>query len=219
MENLEKYFEKFRTNIIGNDFEHTFDTGIKKIIYADWAASGRLYKPIETYLSNTLGPYVANTHTETTLTATVITDAYRQAHRIIKKHVHAGADDMLLFAGFGMTAVINKFQRILGLRVPEQYKDCIKLDNKPLIIITHMEHHSNQTSWVECLVDVEILRRDENGLPDLDHLREILKINTHRPLIIGSFTSCSNVTGITTPYHEMAEIMHEFDRLCFHRLS
>ena len=215
MANLEKYFEKFRNNIIGNNFEHRFDNSIKKIIYADWAASGRLYRPIESYISETLGPYVANTHTETTLTGTVMTDAYKQAHHIIKKHVNAGPDDMLLFAGFGMTAVINKFQRILGLRVPEQYKECIKLDKKPLIIITHMEHHSNQTSWVECLADVEILGRTPEGLPDLDHLRDILKSNTHRPLIIGSFTACSNVTGITTPYHEMAEIMHESDRLCF----
>ena len=212
---LEKYFDPFRNNIIGNDFEHTFDSGRKKIIYADWAASGRLYKPIEKYITEKLGPYVANTHTETSLTGAVMTDAYRQAHRIIKKHVNAGPDDLLLFAGFGMTAVINKFQRILGLRVPEQYKDCIKLENKPLIIITHMEHHSNQTSWVECLADVEIVRRDENGLPNLIHLREILKANLHRSLIIGSFTACSNVTGIITPYHEMAEIMHEFDRLCF----
>lgn len=215
MANLEKYFEKFRNNIIGSDFEHTFVTGRKKIIYADWAASGRLYKPIEKYISEELGPYVANTHTETTLTGTVMTDAYRQAHQIIKKHVNAGSDDMLLFAGFGMTAVINKFQRILGLRLPEHYKDCIKIDVKPLIIITHMEHHSNQTSWVECLVDVEIINRNSNGLPDLDHLRDILKTNQHRKLIIGSFTACSNVTGINTPYHEMAEIMHEFNRLCF----
>jgi selenocysteine lyase/cysteine desulfurase len=215
MANLEKYFEKFRNNIIGNDFEHTFVTGRKKIIYADWAASGRLYKPIEKYISEELGPYVANTHTETTLTGTVMTDAYRQAHQIIKKHVNAGPDDMLLFAGFGMTAVINKFQRILGLRVLEQYKDCIKIDTKPLIIITHMEHHSNQTSWVECLVDVEIINRNSDGLPDLNHLRDILKANQYRKLIIGSFTACSNVTGIITPYHEMTEIMHEFNRLCF----
>jgi selenocysteine lyase/cysteine desulfurase len=215
MTNLEKYFDKFRKNIIGNDFEHPFDSGRKKIIYADWAASGRLYKPIESYITENLGNYVANTHTETTLTGTVMTDAYRQAHTIIKKHVHAGPDDMLLFAGFGMTAVVNKFQRILGLRVPEHYKEYIKIENKPLIIITHMEHHSNQTSWVECLVDVEIIQRNDNGLPDLNYLREILKANRHRELIVGSFTACSNVTGIITPYHEMAEIMHKFDRLCF----
>jgi selenocysteine lyase/cysteine desulfurase len=212
---LENYFKKFRDNIIGYNFEYEFETGKKNIIYADWAASGRLYKPIEDYITNSLGPYVANTHTETTLTGTVMTNAYHQASAIIKKHVNANAEDRLLFAGFGMTAAINKFQRILGLRLPEQFKDKVKIENKPLVILTHMEHHSNQTSWVECMVDIEIIRRTENGLPDLDHLQDILKSNINRKLIIGSFTACSNVTGIITPYHKMAEIMHEYNRLCF----
>lgn len=215
MSSLENYFTKFRNNIIGYNFDHEFETGKKPIIYADWAASGRFYKPIEDYISNTLGPYVANTHTETTLTGTIMTNAYHQASDIIKKHVNANSEDRLLFVGYGMTAAINKFQRILGLRLPEQFKDKVIIKNKPLIIITHMEHHSNQTSWVECLVDVEILRRKNDGLPNLDHLLDILKSNQNRKLIIGSFTACSNVTGIITPYHKMAEIMHEYNRLCF----
>ena len=219
MSSLEKYFEKFRDNIIGCNFEHEFETGRKPITYADWAASGRLYKPIENYISNTLGPYVANTHTETTLTGTVMTNAYHQASVIIKNHVNATSEDRLLFVGFGMTAVINKFQRMLGLRLPEQFKDNVTIENKPLVILTHMEHHSNQTSWVECMVDIDILRRTEDGLPDLDHLHDLLKLNINRKLIIGSFTACSNVTGIITPYHEMAEIMHENNRLCFVDLS
>ncbi|MFA4839527.1 MAG: hypothetical protein WC703_08640 [Candidatus Neomarinimicrobiota bacterium] len=45
-----------------------------------------------------------------------MTDAYHQAHHIIKQHINAGTDDILLFAGFGMTAVINKFQRLLNDR-------------------------------------------------------------------------------------------------------
>lgn len=215
MSSLEKYFEKFRNNIIGYNLDHAFETGKKPIIYADWAASGRLYKPIEDYISNALGPYVANTHTETTMTGTVMTNAYHQASFIIKKHVNANSEDILLFVGFGMTAAINKFQRILGLRIPEQFKDKVSFENKPLVILSHMEHHSNQTSWVECIVDIEILRRTEDGLPDLNHLQDILKSNKNRKLIIGSFTACSNVTGIITPYHEMAEIMHEYNRLCF----
>jgi Selenocysteine lyase len=32
---------------------------------------------------------------------------------------------------------------------------------------------------------------------------------------IGSFTACSNVTGIKTPYHELAKVMHEEGGLCF----
>jgi len=217
MVSLEHYFEKFRISIIGNEFEHFFESGKKKIIYADWAASGRLYRPIEDFLINKLGPYVANTHTETTLTGTVMTDAYQQAFKIIKQHVNASEDDKLFFAGFGMTAVINKFQRILGLRVPEKYRKLVSpSDNeKPLVIITHMEHHSNQTTWVECLCDVEIIRRNEDGLPNLNHLEEILKANKNREMIIGSFTACSNVTGIISPFYQMAEIVHKYNGYCF----
>jgi selenocysteine lyase/cysteine desulfurase len=213
----EKYFSEYRKNIIGSDLKHPFPSGEKPILYADWAASGRLYRPIEEYLVNTLGPYVANTHTETTLTGTVMTDAYHQAHAIIKRHVNAGPDDRLLFAGFGMTAVVNKFQRILGLHLPEQFKDRCWPSGKdrPLVIITHMEHHSNQTSWVECLADVMIIRGGSDGLPDQNHLRELLQQNTDRKMVIGSFTACSNVTGIITPYHELAALMHEFGRYCF----
>jgi selenocysteine lyase/cysteine desulfurase len=217
MNSLEQYFDPFRSNIIGIDFEHRFEYGRKKILYADWAASGRLYRPIEEYISNSLGPYVANTHTETTLTGTMMTHAYHQAHSIIKKHVNASPDNQLLFVGAGMTAAVNKFQRILGLRVPEKFRDSIDLsdDNRPLVVITHMEHHSNQTTWVECLCDVKIVNRDKNGLPDLNHLQEILKTHKNRTLIIGSFSACSNVTGILTPYHQMAEIVHEYGGYCF----
>ena len=217
MNPLASYFDKFRRNITGIDLEHEFCQGRRKIVYADWAASGRLYRPIESYISNTLGPYVANTHTETTLTGTVMTHAYHQAYDIIKSHVNAADEDVLLFAGFGMTAVINKFQRILGLRVPEKYIERIEPagDERPLIIITHMEHHSNQTSWEECMCDVKIVRRKSNGLPDLHHLEEILKANASRKLIIGSFTACSNVTGIITPYYQMAEIVHRHGGYCF----
>ncbi|MDZ7292125.1 MAG: aminotransferase class V-fold PLP-dependent enzyme [candidate division KSB1 bacterium] len=216
-EALESYFAQFRQNIIGHNFEHPFAGGKKRIIYADWAASGRLYRPIEEYISTQLGPYVANTHTETTLTGTVMTHAYHQARDLIKKHVNASPEDQLLFAGFGMTAAINKFQCLLGLHVHEKYKEALAPagNDRPLVIITHMEHHSNQISWEECLCDVTIIRRNSDGLPDLEHLHEVLEANRDRRLIIGSFTACSNVTGIITPYHQMAEIMHAFGGYCF----
>ena len=198
-----KDFTPYRSQVIGIDQTFATPYGEKRIIYADWTASGRLYRPIEEYIANRLGPFVANTHTETTVTGTHMTAAYRQAQQIIKRHVHANDDDAIFFSGFGMTAVINKLQRLLGLRIPDQY--CGKLPGrcrkKPLVVITHMEHHSNHTSWNECYCHVEIIRRGADGLPDLDHLEEILKRHKDRDLKIGSFTACSNVTGIHTPYH------------------
>ena len=72
---LEVYFDQFRKDIIGinQDFESPF--GTRKIVYTDWTASGRLYRPIEEKLMNQFGPFVANTHTETTVSGTAMTMA------------------------------------------------------------------------------------------------------------------------------------------------
>jgi selenocysteine lyase/cysteine desulfurase len=215
--NLEKHFAKFRKGIIGNAENHNFPFGKMPIVYADWTASGRLYEPIETYISEVLGPYVANTHTETTTTGTLMTQAYHEAHRIVKRHVNASKNDVLLFSGFGMTSAINKLQRMLGLRVHEKFAARLGLcqEEKALVVITHMEHHSNQTTWNECCCDVKIINRGEDGLPCLAHLEQILAENKDRKLKIGSFSACSNVTGIQTPFHKMATIMHQHGGYCF----
>jgi selenocysteine lyase/cysteine desulfurase len=66
---LEKYFEKFRNNIIGLNQDFVSATGeTKRILYADWTASGRNYLPIEETLQKKIMPFVANTHTDTNTT-------------------------------------------------------------------------------------------------------------------------------------------------------
>jgi hypothetical protein len=47
MQDLEKHFNQFRKDIIGIDSCIETPYGIKNLIYADWIASGRLYRPIE----------------------------------------------------------------------------------------------------------------------------------------------------------------------------
>lgn len=238
---LEQYFEPFRKNIIGNDASFVSPYGVKKIIYADWTASGRMYAPIEERMMHEVMPYVANTHTETTVTGTAMTKAYHEAKHIIKHHVNAGSDDVLLFSGSGMTAAVNKLQRILGLRVPERVTEYtakhyvngtssqthtsirtlfdsyfdIEEDARPVVFCTHMEHHSNQTTWIETIADVEIIRENNEGLVDIEHLRELLGKYKSKKNKIAAVTGCSNVTGIQTPYHEIARIMHEHGGLCF----
>ncbi len=214
---LEQYFQQFRKNIIGigQEFESPF--GRKKIIYTDWTASGRLYRPIEEKLMNAFGPFVANTHTETTVSGTAMTKAYHHARNIIKQHVNANQNDVLITDGTGMTGVVNKFQRILGIKVPENLKDFVAIpaEKKPVVFISHMEHHSNQTSWLETIADVEVIPSTEDGLFSLENLKVLLEKYKERTLKIASITSCSNVTGIRTPYHEAAKMMHQHNGVCF----
>jgi selenocysteine lyase/cysteine desulfurase len=217
MDTLEAYFAPFRRQIVGYDQTFISPYGRQRIVYADWIASGRLYAPIEQQLLTVFGPFVANTHSESSVTGTAMTQAYHQAREIIKQHIHAGPNDVLIAAEHGMTGVINKFQRILGLRVPERLQAYVQLPDaeRPVVFITHMEHHSNQTSWLETLAEVVVVPPDDDGRCCLENLRRALEQHRDRPRKIGSFSACSNVTGIGTPYHQMARLMHEHGGLCF----
>ncbi len=217
MEKLEKYFEQFRKNIIGYNQTFSSPYGEKRILYADWVASGRLYEPIEKKMCELFGPMIGNTHSESSVTGTSMTLAYHHAHELIKRHVNANKDDVIITAGAGMTSMVNKFQRILGFKVPEQLKDYLHMPKeiRPVVFVTHMEHHSNQTSWLETIADVVVVPPDEHGLVSLENLERQLEKHKDSKLKIGSFTACSNVTGIITPYHQMAEIIHKHHGFCF----
>ncbi len=212
----EAYFNKFRRHIIGIDQSYKSPYGDQKIIYADWIASGRMYWPIERVITERFAPFVANTHTEASETGTRMTKAYHYAHKLIKQHVNAGPNDVIITAGSGMTTVINKFQRMLGLRVTSELieKPKLKPGERPVVFISHMEHHSNHTSWFETLADVVQIKPDEQLLVDLNDLKVQLEKYKDRQLKIGSFTACSNVTGIETPIHKMAALMHEYGGVC-----
>ncbi len=214
---MESYFQPFKLNIIGNNLEYQTPYGIQKMIYADWVASGRLYSPIEKKMTEIIGPYVGNTHTETSEAGTMMTRAYHHAQHLIKDHVNAGSNDKIILFGFGMTAVINKLQRMLGLKLCGKLNgsSCLNDREKPVVFITHMEHHSNHTSWFETMTDVVLIEPNDNLLVDLGNLKTKLEEYKDRKFKIGAFTACSNVTGIETPYHEMAKLMHEYGGVCF----
>jgi len=234
---LEDYFSVYRNNIIGNQQAFESPYGNQRIVYADWTASGRAYRPIEQYFRDKILPFLANTHTETTITGTLMSSAYEEAKCIVKAHVNGNSDDVLIFCGSGMTGAVNKLQRILGLRIPERLHDYVKnghlvtgcppldeavtwrlpLDEelRPVVFVTHMEHHSNHLSWLETIATVEIIGRDRNGNVDLEHLRALLEQYKLRENKIAAVTACSNVTGIQTPYHEIARLVHEYGGLCF----
>jgi hypothetical protein len=61
---LEIYFGQFRRQIIGHHYPVQTPYGERKLVYADWVASGRLYRPIEERLLSEFGPLVGNTHSE-----------------------------------------------------------------------------------------------------------------------------------------------------------
>ncbi len=213
---LQRYFAPFRENITGIDARIPTPYGEKPLIYTDWTASGRLYTPIEKHLSEQLGAYMANTHTETSYTGKTMTRAYHRAREIIRRHLNAGDDYVLLQAGYGMTGAVNKLQRILGLRVHEAYEKQIRrnLNPVPVVFVSRMEHHSNHISWMETLADVELIPFNDQGFPDASAYEELLRKHRNRPLYL-SITACSNVTGLTPDLKTFIRLTHRYGGRAF----
>lgn len=211
-------FTSFRKGIIG--INETIQTPYHEaipLIYTDWTASGRMHEEIEKRMMHEVYPLIANTHTETNSTGKATTRLYHEAQHIIKKHVGANEHDILISDGSGMTGVVNKFQRILGLKINEKFRNQIELkeEDKPIVFVTHMEHHSNHISWAETIAEVCIIPADKNGLPCLTSLKDLVTKYANRKHKFASVTAASNVTGILVDYKSIAKIMHNAGGKCF----
>ena len=75
-----------------------------------------------------------------------------------------------------------------------------------MVFVGPYEHHSNLLSWRQSLAEVIEIGLDDNGLIDMEALK--LQLETYkyanRP-ILGSFSACSNVTGIYSDTHSVAK--------------
>lgn len=100
----------------GTFFEGPF--GPRPIVYADHTASGRALGFIETYIAENVLPLYGNTHTTTSITGRQSTLFRTEARDIVRRSVNAGARDVVLFVGNGVTGGINRLVHTLGLRRP-----------------------------------------------------------------------------------------------------
>ncbi len=209
--------EEYAQQVIGHDTFITTPQGKLPLVYADWAASGRLYEPIEKKMLDTFGPLIANTHTESNTCGEVMTQAYHEAKAIVKAHVGATDKDVLLSAGSGMTSAVVLLQRLLGWRLPEQFKSKIKVTKleRPVVFVSEMEHHSNHTTWIETIAEVVVIPSSETNPFDAKAFEKLLEKYKERKIKVAAITAASNVTGVRLPIHDIAAQIHQHGGFCF----
>ncbi|KAA8531061.1 hypothetical protein F0562_005770 [Nyssa sinensis] len=204
-----------RSQIIGNDAEFYSPFGKRRLTYADHTASGRSLHYIENYIIKNVLPYYGNSHTGDSYVGHRTTKRVHQAAEYVKRCLGGGPDDALIFCGSGTTAAIKRLQEVMGLTVPsilrERLLKCLNSEARWVVFVGPYEHHSNLLSWRQSLAEVIEIGLDENGLLDVETLRLNLEFyrSTNRP-ILGSFSACSNVTGIYSDTRALARILHQY---------
>ncbi len=213
--------ERIRDSIIGADTAVQTPFGLRRVIYADYTASGRSLRMIEDFITDHVLPMYANTHTETSGTGLQTTRFREEARSIIKESVGGGEEHAVIFAGSGSTGAIDRLINILGIRIPADLEDRYSLsshippEERPVVFVGPYEHHSNELPWRESIAEVVEIREDADGYIDLEDLDRRLHEYEGRPLIIGSFSAASNVTGIVSNTSAVSSILHRHGALSF----
>ncbi len=213
--------ETIREAVIGGHHVVPGPFGPRRVTYADYTASGRSLEFIEDYIRDVVLPLYANTHTESSGTGLQTSHFREEAREIIRRCVHATDDHAVLFVGSGCTGAIDRMIRVLGLTLPERLDELYDLhsripdDQRPVVFIGPFEHHSNELPWRESIADVVRIGEDSDGHIDQEKLELELQRHQGRPLLIGSFSAASNVTGIISDTYGIAELLHQYGALSF----
>ena len=228
-------FDFLRRELIGADAPIQTPFGERLMMYADYTASGRCLCFVENYLRQLQRIY-ANSHTEDDISGRSMTQLLKEAEESIKRSVNAGDSGRIICVGSGATGAIDKLQQLIGVALPPATRqqlatllgkalgadrvDIVKnylRENQPVVFVGPYEHHSNEISWRENLATVVTVRLDAEGGIDLEHLEELLRDPVYQGRKrIGSFSAASNVTGIISPVHEIAALLHRYDAIaCF----
>lgn len=204
-----------RKGVIGRGARIRTPFGSKKKRYFDQTASGLPFEPIERTIRARVLPMMANTHTEASATGRFMTAQVDAAHRRVREALNARPDDVVIFTGSGATGAVNKLVACLGLRVPDTLREAVLAAmpeaDRPLVVRSRMEHHSNDLPWRESLAAHAFIDFDELGRPSARDLDRLLSSPEHRerPLKIGTFSAASNVTGVRTRCDDLARVMHD----------
>lgn len=199
--------EWIRAGLIGDDIEIDGPFGKKRLLYADYVASGRALVQVEDFVRDRVLPYYANSHTRASFCGAYTTQLREAARAEICRITGAGNDCSVIFTGGGTTAGINRLVGLLDLHASARD------DRRAVVLVGPYEHHSNLLPWRESGAQTIEIPEGPGGGPDMAALEAALRSAAHADLVVGAFSAASNVTGIVTDVDAVTRLLKRYRAL------
>jgi len=106
--------ERMAADLIGKDINIVGPFGSKRLVYADYVASGRALMCVEQFIMQNVLPYYANSHTEASYCGGAMTGFRRAARETGAACFGATGDHAVIFTGSGATSGLNRLVILLG---------------------------------------------------------------------------------------------------------
>lgn len=140
-------------------------------------------------------PWYSSVHRGNGLKSRLSTELYEEARQIIGEFVGANPDEHVVIFGKNTTEAINKLSYRLGL------------GKKDIVLISHLEHHSNDLPWRARATVKRIGLTTDGGIDKEDCTALLRKYAGQIKLV--AISGASNVTGHIPDIHWFARKAHE----------
>lgn len=183
-----------RNHIAGLTMEVSTRQGKRPYINFDNAATTPPFKEAIRLVNNFM-PWYSSVHRGNGLKSRLSTELYEQARQIIGNFVGANPLEHTVIFGKNTTEALNKLSYRLGL------------SKKDVVLISHLEHHSNDLPWRR-VASVKRIGITGYGAVDHDDFERLLHKYAGRIRLV-ALSGASNVTGHIPDIHWFARKAHE----------
>ncbi len=183
-----------REQIVGVDVQvPVLDGSHRQYVYFDNAASTPALRPVYDKV-NELVSWYSSVHRGAGFKSQIATEAYELARDLVGCFVRANLETNTVIFGKNTTEALNKLAR----RLP--------LESDDVILVSLMEHHSNDLPWRQRAQVCHIAVQDDGSL-DEDDFDRLLRRHAGRVKLV-AISGAQNVTGYLPPIHRLAEKAH-----------
>jgi selenocysteine lyase/cysteine desulfurase len=194
--------ETLRDGLIGADQQIDTPHGPRKLIYADYVASGRALRQVESFVLEQVLPFYANTHTDASFCGARMGQLREGARAVVARHCGArDGEHAVIFAGSGATTGLNQLAHMMQVGAGDT------------VLVGPYEHHSNLLPWRES--GAQVIEIPEGALPGPDRaaLTQALAEHSLKGRVIVAMSAAANVTGVCTDVAAVTQLVKAYGAL------
>jgi cysteine desulfurase / selenocysteine lyase len=186
--------EDIRQRVVGVDIKVPLLDGARRayVNFDNAATAPVLWDVMETI--DLFMPWYSSIHRGKGFKSEISSRAYDQAREIVGQFFGADPAEQVVIFGKNSTEALNKAARRIGLTRDD------------VVLVSLMEHHSNDLPWREQAHTVHVGLAPDGALDMADVQRKFAEYAGRVKLL--AISGASNVTGFINPIHELARMAH-----------